>query len=157
MDYTLTSIERIVVESVSRGKNDLPKISLDTGLNLKVSHNVLQTLVIRSIISFGKDGYTLNPHCPVEVIRFLNSNEAIKVEALELIEAMLLKEHTPTKLKKVFLSDKDKKVLSALLKNVDDFIGSLPKAPKDASTKNFEVVYWGHDTYENTISEIIRS
>lgn len=154
--YGLTTIERLVLESLGQGPKEIPQLMADTRLELRFLANVLHALTLRGHIILVSNGYAINPRLPEEEKRALNSFEAKKEEAMELVGGLFNPGPSGIRLRKAWMSDKDRTMLRALLKGIEDFIQGLPSAPKDSATHAWSVVVWGEDRYGAIIDRLIK-
>lgn len=152
----LTSIERLVLESIGQSPKEIPALMQDTRLELRFLSNILHALTLRSFIVRTAIGYELNHHLPELERAKLNEFSSKKTEAVELISGLLASEESPLRLKKVAMSDKDRSILKALLKNVENFVNGLPAPTKNDPTHSWSVVVCGEDRYSNIINRLIK-
>ncbi len=151
----LTSIERLLLESVSNGPKKITEIMMDTGLELKLVANLLNALTIRGFVSQMNEGYITNQRIPAGELQEINKNESRAKEAVELIEGITLHSSQKMHLRKAWVNERDRKILGALLKNLDDFIKTLPPAPRDARLQDFSIIVWGEEKYGTLINHLI--
>ncbi|MFP5457589.1 MAG: hypothetical protein ACLGG7_02550 [Bacteriovoracia bacterium] len=154
---SLTSVERIVLESIGQSEKSLKELQRDTNLEVRFLTNILQALTLRGFVALRDGGYGINRHLPVEEFKKINDQHAHRQEALELIEGLASGTGKNLGLRKAWVSEKDRSILKALLKNVEDFMASLPPAPKGASLNDYTVVVWGEDKYGDVIKRLIGS
>lgn len=152
---SLTSVERLVIESISQGPKPLKALMQDTRLELRFLANILHALTLRSFIVLTTDGYALNKHLPPEELAQINDEKSRQSEALELLESLCSSKDKKLGLRKAWVSDKDRNVLNALLKNLEDFMQTLPAAPKNAPLHEYTLVVWGADQYGSTVQRLI--
>ncbi len=151
---SLTCVERLLIESLSRSKKMLSELHLDTSLNHRIIVNVLNALTIRGVISQKSGIYSLSEHMSAETIEVIKNSSRQKTEALELIESMLSQENI-VRLKKVYVSEKDKPILNALLNNLNNFFQTLPEPTKDVSLSDYSLFFWGEDKYGKNINRMV--
>ena len=151
----LTSVERIVLESIGRSPKGISELMRDTRLELKFLANILHALSLRSYIVLKEDGYHPNKYLPEEELLLLNDETAVRHEALELIEGLAQAKGKKLGVRKAWVSERDRAILKALLKNVEDFMLNLPPAPKEAAIHDYTLVVWGEDFYGPTIQRLI--
>ena len=147
---SLTSVERLVLESLGSAPKDLKSLMADTQLELRFLVNVLHALTLRSVITLTDEGYSPNRHLPAQEIASMNDESSRREEALELFNGI----HNMG-LRKAWVSEKDRKILKAILKNLEDFMQTLPAAPKNAPLHEYTLVMWGEDQYGSTIRRLI--
>ncbi len=151
----LTCVERLVLESLGSSPKDMKALMRDTQLEMRFLANILQSLTLRSYVVHGPDGYRPNQHLPSGEMRQLNHESCVRLEALELIEGLCKSPDKKIGLRKAWMSEKDRAILRALLKNVEDFVQSLPAPPKQAPLHEYTLVVWGEDQYGQAINRLI--
>lgn len=151
----LTSVERLVMESLGNGPKSLGALMADTRLELRFLANILHALTLRSFIVLTPDGYANNPHLPASELSLINEDSARRSEALELLEGLTISNQKKIGLRKAWVGEKDKVILAALLKNLEDFMQTLPAAPRNAPLHDYTLVVFGSDQYGPTIQRLI--
>jgi hypothetical protein len=153
----LTSLERVIVESL--GKQGLPfeKIQEQTGLQENVCFNLIQALIIKGIISFDKNMYKINPNISPLIIEEINGKDAKREESLELIEAIIeMNSERIYRLQKVALDEKDEKIFKAMLYNLESFLKEAnQKSQSTLTLKNKKIVFWGMSDVQKVINQIV--
>jgi cyanate lyase len=153
----LTSLERVIVESL--GKQGLPfeKIQEQTGLQENVCFNLIQALIIKGIISFDKNMYKINPNISPLIIEEINGKDAKREESLELIEAIIeMNSERIYRLQKVALDEKDEKIFKAMLYNLESFLKEAnQKSQSTLTLKNKKSVFWGMSDVQKVINQIV--
>ncbi len=153
----LTSLERVIVESL--GKQGLPfeKIQEQTGVQENVCFNLIQALIIKGIISFDKNVYKINPNISPLIIEEINGKEAKREESLELIEAIIeMNSERIYRLQKVALDEKDEKIFKAMLYNLESFLKEAnQKSQSTLTLKNKKIVFWGMSDVQKVINQIV--
>jgi hypothetical protein len=151
----LTTVERLVLESISTGTKDITALMRDTQLELRFLANILHALTLRSYITVTSEGYSVNRHLPLGEMQKLNDQKLQRYEALELIEGLSTGRTQNLGLRKAWVSEKDRTILKALIKNLEQFMQTLPPPPKDASLHDYTVVVWGEDKYGDVVKRLI--
>jgi hypothetical protein len=153
----LTSLERVIVESL--GKQGLPfeKIQEQTGVQENVCFNLIQALIIKGIISFDKNIYKINPNISPLIIEEINGKDAKREESLELIEAIIeMNSERIYRLQKVALDEKDEKIFKAMLYNLESFLKEAnQKSQSTLTLKNKKIVFWGMSDVQKVINQIV--
>ncbi len=153
----LTSLERVIVESL--GKQGLPfeKIQEQTGVQENVCFNLIQALIIKGIISFDKNVYKINPNISPLIIEEINGKDAKREESLELIEAIIeMNSERIYRLQKVALDEKDEKIFKAMLYNLESFLKEAnQKSQSTLTLKNKKIVFWGMSDVQKVINQIV--
>jgi len=127
----------------------------DTRLELRFLANILHALTLRGYIVDSEVGYIPNAHLPPEELSIINDEKARRHEAIELIEGMAGASEKKLGLRKAWVSEKDRPVLNALLKNLEDFMQTLPPAPKGAPLHEYSLVVFGEDKYGPVVQRLI--
>jgi hypothetical protein len=153
----LSSLERVVLESIGKETLGYEEIRLQSGLLENVFHNVLQALIIRGLISTDGRRYQIAQIISPLILEEINGKLAKEAEYLELIEAVI--HQKPKKvfhLKKVAMDSKDEKIFGALLYNLESFLTDAhKKAEKSTSIKERKVIFWGMSDVESLMTQII--
>ncbi len=153
----LSSLERVVLESIGKEILGYEEIRLQAGLLENVFHNVLQALIIRGLISTDGRKYQIAQIISPLILEEINGKLAKEAEYLELIEAVI--HQKPKKvfhLKKVAMDSKDEKIFGALLYNLESFLTDAhKKAEKSTSIKERKVIFWGMSNVESLMTQII--
>ncbi len=151
---SLTCVERLIIESLGRSDKKVTQLQIDTSLNIRILRNVLNALTLRGVIGQRAGKYFISSHMTNETKMVIQDSVGQKTEALELIESMLSQENV-VRLKKVYISEKDKPILKALLNNLNNFFQTLPEPPKDVSLSDYSLFFWGEDKYGKNISRMM--
>ncbi len=153
---TLTTVERMVLESLGNAPRGMAGLMADTRLELRFLSNILHGLTVRNLVSRGPDGYTVNRLLPDAEAAALAEPRARKEEALELLGGMLVPGQPPLRARKAWVAPKDQVVLRALLAQVGDFLDHLPPPPKEAPLHDWRVVVWGEERYGAVVDRLVR-
>ena len=156
MDYNITLIERLVLESLFNHPKSIQDLEDCTGLKKVVLNNIINLLVTRNIVCIQNQLYTLNKNLNQAILKELNDETSISIEVHEIIAACLRlhKNKKNFKLKKVLLDQKEEKILQGLLFNLESFLNELPNK-KNIRTKNQKIIFWGGENYENIINNTL--
>lgn len=152
----ITTIERLVLESLGQSSKEIPALMQDTKLELRFLANILHALTLRGLIVRTGEGYSLNNKIVVSNSDDINNFAAKKTEATELISGLLTPHDSPLKLRKVYLNDRDRTILRGLLKNIENFVNGLPSPSKNNPTHSWSVVVCGEDRYGSIINRLIQ-
>jgi len=151
----LSTIERVILETLNTDGKSLNDIQFETGLSSNVTFNLLQALIIRGLVAHGKNGYHVGKHIPQEVIEKLNAEDARRSEALELVSVMA--ESTKTtefKMRKVYLEGTDEKIFKSLLIQMEGLLNDASKKKK-GNLKDSKVVFWAVENYGTLIQRMM--
>lgn len=153
----LSSLERIILESLGRQCLVYEEIQLQTGLHENVCFNVLQALVIRGLIHTDGVRYKLSEHLSPLMIEEINGKEAKQAESLEMIEALVdLNGERVFRFQKVALDNRDEKIFLAMLSNLDSFLADAhKKAQKETPMKKRKVIFWGMGEVNSLMNHIV--
>jgi hypothetical protein len=81
----LTTIERVVIESLSKGIKNAQEIIEDTGLVSGVVFNTLNALIIKDVLCLKNERYSINETSKERLKEMLENQESIQSEIKELI------------------------------------------------------------------------
>lgn len=153
----LSSLERVILETV--GKQTLPyeEIQSQSGLQENVCFNILQALMIRGILRSENGGYKVNENISPMVMEEINGLEARKAESLELIEAVLdQQEQRIFRFQKIALDSRDEKIFVAMLSNLESFLKDAhSKAHHSVPLKDRKVVFWGMGDVSKLMNQVM--
>ncbi len=155
---SLSSIERIVLDVIGKGKLDYFEIQSQTGLHENVCFNVLQALIIRGILVSEGAYYRMSEKISPLVMEEINSLEAKQAESLEMIEAVIeQKAERIFRYQKIALDTRDEKIFYAMLSNLESFlIDAHKKSHQNVPLKERKVVFWGVGEVKNLMTQIVQ-
>lgn len=141
----LSSLERVVVESVGKSGLHYDEVQRQSGLQENVCFNILQALIIRGILKTESGKYMLNENISPLMMEELNGLESRKAESLEMIEAVLDQESERIfRYQKIAMDSRDEKIFLAMLSNLESFLKDAHlKAQSSVPIKDRKVVFWG--------------
>ena len=160
----LLTVERMVLESINKGKNEIKIISEDTSLGEMFVRTILSNLKDYNLIKYQKGKYSLTEK--VENLREFNKPQNVKHEVKDLFSSLVdnyySSEGAPTlKMQKVWLTDFEYKVLNSYLINMEAFIKSVRKDrllhPEEEVLAEQRIIFWGTDTYSNLINSTLNA
>ncbi len=153
----LSSLERVVLESLGKDVLGYEEIRHQAGLLENVFHNVLQALIIRGLIATDGTKYRIAEKISPLILEEINGKSAKQAEYLELIEAVIYQE--PKRIfhiQKIAMDSKDEKIFGALLHNLESFLADAhKKAVKSTSVKERKVIFWGMSDVESLMTQIV--
>lgn len=154
----LSSLERVILETLGRQTLPYEDIRDQSGLQENVCFNILQALMIRGILKADRNLYRVNEELSPIVMEEINGLEARKLESLELIEAVLDMEGNRTfRFQKVALDSRDEKIFMAMLSNLESFLKDAhSKAEKSISLKDRKVVFWGMGHMQQLMKQVVQ-
>lgn len=139
----LTSIERYIIELIEIHSPSVDELMSKTNFSKKLILNIVNDFIASGLIVYKgpsiqiKDSYALEK---------LNSFEAQKHEATELMTSLFNSQRKKTTFKKIFISERDEKFLKGLMAQIDMFISGLDYKKKDNLKR--KVIFWGEEDYE---------
>ena len=157
----LLTLERVVLESISKGHNRLNSIQTDVGLQLSLVLSILSKLMKKGYITLNQGSYQILDN---ELAwKKASKKENVKEEIHELSESLVNNYFSnPSKnclkVQKIYLSESDEKIFGSLLYNLETFIVSLRKDQREKgirpSSKDQKVIMWGYSNYQNILEDI---
>ena len=147
--------ERIVLEAIDLEGRSLQEIIESTGLDGVIISNIMPDLLMKNIVKYKNELYFLDRETSPDWIKEINKSESTKIEIKELLASSveIMGRGSSLKLKKVYLSDFEEKLLKIEMNRVDKFIEDLRNNPKaKAQVKDMKVIFWGHGEYGRIIS-----
>lgn len=153
----LSSLERIVLECIGKKTLSYEEIQTQTGLHANVCFNILQALIIRSILKTDGFMYRISENISPLMMEELNGEEAKQAESLEMIEAVVSQTSSRTfRFQKVAMDERDEKIFLAMLSNLESFLNDAhKKAQSSVPLKERKVVFWGMGQVQGLMNQII--
>lgn len=158
--YSLTILERMILESLSKSKKSVLELIYDIDLEIELIQNAIEELKQRNLVKASKGIVEIN----IEELTKWNQSEHIKdslrEEIKEILEASIdtyfaNPENSMVRIKKVNMSSDEKKIFNAMISNLDNFIKGLTESKKNQSVKDQEVIFWGFSGYRNLAEQIM--
>lgn len=157
MDFQITAIERYILESIQKQSNDLQAISIDTGIKEDILNSILNDLQVKSLIKVDYNKkFHINQHINQIIKDELNTPNDIYCSVQDIIMTSFETEKENFKLKKVYINEKEEKILNGLLYNLESFIQSLKKNARHTTSAK-KIIFWGSANYGKTINHLINS
>jgi hypothetical protein len=153
----LSSLERVILESIGSGSLTHEAIKNMSGLHANVCFNVLQALVIRGIISTNGIQYQIAKNISPLLMEEINGVEAKHAESLEMIEAVIDQKSDRTfRFQKIALEAKDEKIFLAMLSNLESFLHDAhKKAQASTPLKERKVIFWGMGEVQKLLGQLL--
>lgn len=153
----LTSLERVIVESLGKNGLQFEMIQDQTGIHENICFNLLQALIIKGIIFCDKNIYKINQNISPLIVEEINGIDAKKAETLELMEAVVeLNSEKSYRFQKVALDDKDEKIFKAMLYNLESFLKEAnQKSLNSIPLKERKIVFWGMGDVQKVVTQIM--
>jgi hypothetical protein len=153
----LSSLERIVLECIGKNALSYEEVQTQSGLHENVCFNILQALIIRSILSTDGVRYRISETLSPLMLEEINGMEAKIAESLEMIEAVVEnKAQRVFRFQKIAMDSRDEKIFLAMLSNLDSFlIDAHKKAQSSVPLKERKVVFWGVGEVQSLMNQIV--
>lgn len=153
----LSSLERIILESLGRQTLVYEDIQIQTGLHENVCFNVLQALIIRGLVATDGVRYRITENLSPIIMEEINGAESKAAESLELIEAVVeQKSDRVFRFQKVAMDSRDEKIFLAMLSNLETFLADVHKKSQGSvPLKERKVVFWGMGEVKTLMSQIV--
>ncbi len=124
-ETSLLLIERLLLESLSRGAKTLFEISDDLKIKERYLCNVLTHLKQKNLVTLSQTHWSLKRGPDLNNFREVASASMSPVEVEEILEAIALKKDlsgVTFKLRKLYLNNEDLAYLDQLFKRIEDFL-----------------------------------
>lgn len=153
----LSSLERIILESIGKNSLGYEDIQELTGLHENVCFNVLQALVIRGLISTNGLKYKITETLSPLMLEEINGIDAKLAESLEMIEAVVdQKTDRVFRFQKIAMDSRDEKIFLAMLSNLESFLNDAHKKSQgNTPIKDRKVVFWGMGEVQSLMNQIV--
>ncbi len=153
----LSSLERIVLECLGKSTLTYEEVQTQCGLHENVCFNILQALIIRSILTTDGVRYRISENLSPLMLEEINGMEAKIAESLEMIEAVVEnKAQRVFRFQKVAMDTRDEKIFLAMLSNLESFlIDAHKKAQSSVPLKERKVVFWGVGDVQSLMNQIV--
>jgi hypothetical protein len=155
----LTTIERVVIESLSKGIKNAQEIIEDTGLVSGVVFNTLNALIIKDVLCLKNERYSINETSKERLKEMLENQESIQSEIKELINYSINLSIRQKKgkfvVKKVCLTAREEQQLETMMNNMNRFIDDRHHGT--CQTKSEKVIFWGENKYSDIIEYVSQS
>lgn len=159
MNFYISPIERLILESISkRAKNTLDLIE-DTKIEQNIIMNIVQSLLIKNLIVLKQRRYHINQNLNKELIHQLQNEQNMLIEISQIVKLTIKKslnnKDNSFKYKKVYMSPDEEKLFKALLYQLENFLAGLSN--KKGNTYQQKIIFWGNNTYESLASDMLNS
>ncbi len=161
MEFNITYLERLILESLSMGKKSIERLVVELDLEQQIVFNILHTLLTKNLVVFREKRYALNQHLNQEIINELKDKDNLVTEYSCIVktnikESIQNNREDCFKYKKLLMDQKEKAILKSLIYNVDSFIDDIltKKNPPKSDSEEY-IVFWGQDKLENITKNII--
>lgn len=168
MNEKLLIVERIVLESISRKNRNIVELSNDTGLSVSLLNNILPTFIMKNLVIYNNGVYCINNEMKNLWINEINSKDSLKCEVKELFTNLVnhyFEEEKAAatvelKVKKIWMTPYEKKLLRMHLNNLNEFVSNIEKENKkdqNFKTKEQEIIVWSVSDYEGVINSFLEA
>ncbi|HLE10580.1 MAG: hypothetical protein A2504_14050 [Bdellovibrionales bacterium RIFOXYD12_FULL_39_22] len=162
----LLVVERIILESLQKKGKNIFEIEIDTHLDHNLLANLLPNLVMKNIVTYKNGIYFLNNQEKHNWLVSINQEENIKEEIKDIFSGLIssyfkkeINERPCLKVKKIWLTAKEEKILDAHLHNLEEFVRNIDQDKGRDDTKNKlhekRLIFWGYSTYSKVVSELL--
>jgi hypothetical protein len=162
----LLMVERLIIESLGKTDKNLSELSRDTNLGKDILLNILPLIMTRNIVQYKRGVYSLNEFKKLEWRADINDPTSVKDEVKELFTSMVntyysdSEERALLKLKKMWLTLSEKRILNSLLFNVEQFVKNIEKdrlkKPEKEKLCENQVIFWGTTEYSSLIQDALQ-
>jgi hypothetical protein len=153
----LSSLERVILECLGKQSMSYEEIQNQTGLHENVCFNILQALIIRSLLICEKSKYRISDKISPLMMEEINDLEAKQAESLEMIEAVVEQKTDRTfRYQKVAMDERDEKIFRAMLSNLESFlIDAHKKAQSTIPIRQRKVIFWGIGEVQTLMAQLL--
>ncbi|WP_127717771.1 hypothetical protein [Halobacteriovorax sp. HLS] len=154
--------ERMILESVSRKNMTLDAIKRDTGLSDILVNSLIPELIYKNMLLYKNNKYFINTDPSSDWLEKVNGLESREQELRDLLNASVENQAKDKefKLKKVFLTSYEEKLLKIELSKIDNFITQIQEMREfdnnDRKTSEMKVVYWGSANYGELVEQDLK-
>lgn len=156
MNFNITIIERMLLETIHQGPKNNLELEDSTGLKREVLQKVLMSLLTKGLLQTNQDSkYSINTILNKNIKDELYDKANITVEIGDIINSCTsqVENIIPFKLKKVYLTQKDESLLRTLLYSVESFLDNVKTKSNKISQQ--KIIFWGGNSYENIINNTL--
>ena len=161
----LLFLERVILETLGRGKRELNKICQDCSVERNIVENILFKFFNEKLILKNKEDFLLDFSKREDFLEEIKKKGNIKEELKELLNYFLnifinSENKVQFGLKKVWVEEKDEKMLELYLSKIDLLLKKAEASNKsNNSNKKLslkKVIFWGYCEYELLIKEALK-
>jgi Mn-dependent DtxR family transcriptional regulator len=160
----LLIVERIVLESISSGARTVEAIARDTDLDEGLVKNILFHFHQMNMVQYVKGIYTINEKGR-NWAQDINHKDSIRDEVKDVFSNAVhdyfskTEKNSKIKMQKVWLTEKEEKILQAQLYSLETFIQGIQKEKsrvKDFKTSEKKLIFWGFGQYADVVKSSIK-
>jgi hypothetical protein len=172
MKTGLLSSERIVLESLGLRFKNLDELHEDTGLEKKLLVSITRNLILMALVKFQKGYYSIEESQRHNWERSATTTESIKREVSDVFVQLMnahfknkkaivereVQQKNCLKLRKVWLSPKEEKLLNVFFHDIERFLEETERLHGDSGRIcERRVIIWGHSTYGELLTDELSS
>lgn len=161
MKRGLFIIERLILESISKGNNHLEALLQDTKQDIRVVSNTLDFFEEHLVLDKKGAFYYVNDDMMKDWLKTINSSWAVCSEVQELL-GTLVKDYfskkgqdSSLKMQKVHMTKSEEKIFKNHIEGLEKFIKDVNINRKfdsiSCKTSEQKVVFWGSSNYGNLV------
>lgn len=161
----LLTVERMVLESVAKGREIVCEISNDTKLTDMFVRTILSNLNDYGLVKYRRGRYSLSSD--TKRLTEFNMSSNVKLEVKDLFGSLVdnyfekRNENQTLKMQKIWLTDLEFKILKSMMDKMQSYIISIRKdrllRPEQEVLAEQRVIFWGTDTYTSLINKSIKA
>jgi hypothetical protein len=168
--HGLFTIERVVLESLSRSPKNICELVNDTNITHDLLKKIICSLKRRNIILIQEGVHFLDSANEKKWIQDINNDESVESELNDLFKSIVgiyfdrdsSSADVPIfRVEKLWMDESEERIYNSLLCNLQSFIIGLrrDKKKKGEIGKTFQqrVAFWGHLPYQKIISKQLES
>ena len=161
MKRSFLLIERIVIESISKGSTSYEEILKDTELDRRFLVNILDALTEAGVLKRSENRFLLDRN----LLKEYSQKESLQNEVKELFISWVNRyfqeeiKETCLKMQKVYLTPSEEVIYNELLRKLGDFVSGVKKSSKEHAHKisKQKVIFWGHSQYSSLVDSSIHA
>ena len=161
----LLFLERVILETLGRGKRELNKICQDCSVERNIVENILFKFFNEKLILKNKEDFSLDFSKREDFLEEIKKKGNIKEELKELLNYFLnifinSENKVQFGLKKVWVEEKDEKMLELYLSKIDLLLKKAEASNKSNNGNKKlslkKVIFWGYCEYGLLIKEALK-
>lgn len=150
--YKITLLDRLIINSISKGNGEVSSINKDSDINEEIIYIVLQDLIVKNIVVFMNSKYQINSNISPEQVKEINNTIDLQNEKI-LISKSLIRKQGHFNLKRFALNSKDQILFEGMLKNINLFLEN--NQIQNQLTKEENLFVFGFGNYTEIVKDTI--
>lgn len=158
----LLVVERIILESIEKGRATLEEICTDTGLSIAIVNDIVSRFIEENYLISKSKKIEIN-RSNKEWLNSLRNKKAAAYEVKELFQSIVKnkidEDHGTLKLQKVSLNANELWLFEEKLRELEQFINSIKERrkmfPTKELTKDKKVIIWAAASYGEIINSLV--